>query len=192
MFTLHRETITGVARTQKEQDEHLKSGISNLRQSVIDAEANREIEDKKAAQFRLDAQSALAGIRRDAKDFSSETNNRLDEISADTSSMEMSLVSIHDIGRQIIAFLSSFPVEMRDLLRKVHLVNMQMYCILLQHSRTVPTSPTELQGGKIELLDCIGRPFELPHKWFCRWEVCRTTKLARNPTDYLPRCCKVF
>jgi hypothetical protein len=148
---------------------------------VIDAEAKREIEDRKSAQFRLDTQSALDGIRTDATDFKSDTSNRLDQISADTSSMQTSLVSINDLGRQIVAFLSSFPVEMRDLLKKVHSVNMQMYYILLQQSRTVPTSP-ELQHGKIYLLDCMGRQFELPYEWFCRWEVCKRQPNS-NPAD---------
>lgn len=155
--------------------------MSDFRKSVIDAEAKRDIEDEKSAKFRLDTQSALDGIRRDANDFKSDTSNRLDQISAETSSMQMSLVSINDLGRQIVAFLSSFPVEMRDLLRKVHSMNVQMYYILLQQSRTVPSSP-ELQRGKIDLLDCMGRQFELPYEWFCRWEVCKRQPI-RSPAD---------
>lgn len=172
-LTSSRETVTGIAKTQKEQYSNLRTGMSELRQSALEAQAQHKIDDnKKFARFSADTQASLSGIRTEVSDFNSDIGNRLEEITAATSSMDMSLMSIQDLGKQIISFLSSFPVEMRDLLRKVHAMNMQIYYILLHQPRSMAPSPSEFLDARIELLDCMGRKFQLPYEWFCRWEVC--------------------
>lgn len=171
LLTSSRETVTGIAKTQKEHDSDLRTGMSELRQSILEAQVQHEINDKKFTRLSRITQASLSDIRTEVGDFNSDIGNCL-EISAATSSMPVPFMSIQDLGKQIISFLSSFPVEMRDLLRKMHVMNMQVYYILLHQPRSIPASPNELLDTGIELLDCMGRRFQLPYKWFCRWEVC--------------------
>ncbi|KAF8248008.1 hypothetical protein K440DRAFT_549882 [Wilcoxina mikolae CBS 423.85] len=95
--------------------------------------------------------------------------SQLEAISSSTQSIRSSIVSLRGVGEQLKQFLSSFPVEVRDMLRAILQTNFQIYNLL--HAQTVAQSPTLLLQDNIRFEDALGVVRELPYEWFRDWEV---------------------
>jgi hypothetical protein len=100
---------------------------------------------------------------------SSET--RFDTLDAHAASAQTSLLSLRNIGSQILAFVSTFPVEIRDLLARIMQQNNRVYMILLSIQASTAVSPTSKLASNIKFEDVLGRNRELPYEYFQFWEV---------------------
>jgi hypothetical protein len=96
---------------------------------------------------------------------------RLDNVAEATSSIRGAITNIHSVGQQILAFLGTFPAEIRGILRKISQTDMQIYSLLLQVHKDIATKPTNLLQSNIKFEDALGRVRELPYEYFRNWEV---------------------
>ena len=124
-------------------------------------------------------------VGREASSSASKLESRLESIACDTvnitqhlsslsiglASAQTSLVSLRGLGSQIMAFLRTFPAELRDLLQNIACANMQMYLTLLHIQDKVAASPTLLLQSNIRFEDAFGVVRDLPYEWFHYWEV---------------------
>ena len=92
-------------------------------------------------------------------------------LSSEIAVTKASVMSMKGIGYQIISFLSSFPLEMRDFLQKILQSNWQMYQMLLDMQQRPAQSPTGLLESNIKFEDAMGELKELPYEYFRHWEV---------------------
>lgn len=87
------------------------------------------------------------------------------------SSSGVSLLNLRGLPAQIIAFIGTFPSEIRNLLAKILHINMQMYSTLLRVQDQLASSPTLNSLACIIFEDGLGVVRELPYEWFKYWEV---------------------
>jgi hypothetical protein len=149
----------------------------------------RTKKDHKSLMVRIaEAQNEIDLVREDLNavkdqvaDFQQATRPQLEVISKSTAAVENSLVSIRSIGSQILSFISTFPVEVRDLFRGIMQENHQLYTLLLQIQQTMSVSPTSKLDSNIKFEDVLGRSCELPFEYFRYWEVCSSGIEAATP-----------
>jgi hypothetical protein len=133
-------------------------GISNQRTQVL-------IEEHNNAMNQLDSK---------AETLSTQIEACSDQIAASRAAFETSVVSVRDIGRQILCFINSFPREIRALLQKILRTNIQTYYLLLHFQNNLTSNPSISSGRNICFEDALGRSHRLPYEWFRHWEVCVT------------------
>jgi hypothetical protein len=99
---------------------------------------------------------------------------QIDSLFCSAKSVHSSMISLKNIGEQIVQFIATFPAEIRDLLRRTIHTNLQLYHLLLHSQSNVSQPPTLLLQSNIRFEDALGRSRELPYEWFRNWEVfCR-------------------
>ena len=86
-----------------------------------------------------------------------------------------SLVNLKLVGEQILAFISTFPLEVRELLRTITQADWRTYQAVLQIQQRLSRSPTFYHESNIRFTDALGEYRELPYEFFCHWEVCQPT-----------------
>lgn len=149
----HRSNLHGLARTVVE----VKDDVVQSRQA-----ASKEISDLGTdIQCRLD----------DISENTVELTQNLSALSFEVSSTQRSILSLRGLGAQILAFLRTFPADVRELLQRVIHTNMQMYYVLLRIQDKVSAPPSLLSQSNIRFEDALGVVRELPHEWFKHWEV---------------------
>ena len=91
-----------------------------------------------------------------------------------------SLISLKYVGEQILAFISTFTLEIRGLLHTITQTDWRTYQAVLQIQQCLARSPTCYHESNIRFTDALGDYKELPYEFFCHWEVCQsnTTKLS--------------
>ena len=96
---------------------------------------------------------------------------RLDAISSKSDAIQASLMNLRSLGDQIMAFVRSFPDEIRELLHKIVQVDWRTYQAVLQIQDRLDRSPTSLHDSNIHFTNVLGEYRELPYEYFCHWEV---------------------
>ncbi|OAL48500.1 hypothetical protein IQ07DRAFT_102796 [Pyrenochaeta sp. DS3sAY3a] len=129
-------------------------GISNQRTQVLMEEHNNVMN-------RLDSK---------ADALSAQIEVCSDQIAASRAALESSVVSVKNIGRQILSFINSFPREIRSLLQKILRTNIQTYYLLLHFQNNLTSNPSFSSGSNICFEDALGRSQQLPYEWFKHWE----------------------
>ena len=109
------------------------------------------------------------GIRHAAQ----KSDNKLEALSSDVETTKAAVMSFRGIGQQIIVFISTFPLEMHDIIQKILRSNWQIYHILLSIQQSPTQSPTQLLDSNIQLEDAMGELLSLPYVYFRHWEVCK-------------------
>lgn len=94
-----------------------------------------------------------------------------DSLSANVHATTTAVMSLRGVGQQIMSFISTFPAEMRDLLRQIMQSNCQIYQMLLSIQQCPVQSPTGLLDSNIRFEDAMGELSELPYEYFRYWEV---------------------
>ena len=98
-------------------------------------------------------------------------DERIENVSKETTSIQTSLISIRSIGEQLLYFIRTFPAEIRQMLQNVVATNMRTYTLLLQIQGDITRPPTMLLQDNIWFEDAMGRVRRLPYTWFRHWEV---------------------
>ena len=174
----HSETVSQMQTRSHGQHWELLSRIAASQEYLHDVkhdihELNEETR-RSREQSKVEASSVGSRIDCGFTIMSQEaavTASRLEQISDSTASMNLSLIGVRNLGKQIYEFLNSFPAELRGMLRTILQTNMQIYALILQSQRNVPASPTLLLQSNIRFEDGLGVVRELPHEWFRDWEV---------------------
>jgi hypothetical protein len=131
-------------------------------------------------EYRNDINRVDANLQ-DAKDKMYYTqqsmNDQLETISKSTRGTHSSVLSLRNIGQQLLVFLETFSTETRKVLEKILRTDLRTYHLLLQVQRDIAASPTGLLKSNIKFEDAIGRFRELPYEYFRYWEVSLSTLL---------------
>ena len=112
----------------------------------------------------VEHQTALHQIQNKMEHTERATNAKLDAISH-------SVVTFSCIRDQVLAFLATFPSELRGLLRNILQSNWQIYQALLEIQKCTAQSPTGLLDSDIKFEDALGEFRQLPYEHFRYWEV---------------------
>jgi hypothetical protein len=118
---------------------------------------------------RVDA--SLQDAKEKAHHAQQSMNNHLEAISTTTRGTHSSVMSLRNIGGQLLAFFDTFSTEARKVLQKILQTDLRTYHLLLQVQRDIAASPTGLLKSNIEFEDALGRYRELPYEYFRYWEV---------------------
>lgn len=86
--------------------------------------------------------------------------------------MNASMVSLRNLGEQILNFLRSFPKEIRALLQGIMQADWRTYQAVLQIQEHLARSPTFLHDSNIRFTNALGEYRELPYEYFSHLEVC--------------------
>jgi len=103
-----------------------------------------------------------------------ETSNlheKLDAMSHKLEATQGSVMSLRNVGEQLMTFIGTFPIEIRDLLRNILRNNWQMYQVLLAIQRGTSRTRTSVQASNIRFTNALEEYRELPYEYFCQWEV---------------------
>lgn len=100
-----------------------------------------------------------------------DSRDRLDALSSNVDATKAAVLSLRGMGQNIMSFISTFPIEMRDLLQKILLSNWQVYHMLLTIQQSPAPSPTGILESNIKFEDAMGELKELPYEFFRHWEV---------------------
>ena len=84
---------------------------------------------------------------------------------------QTSVMSLRSLGEQIMAFIRTFPQDMRDLLQSIMQADWRTYQAVLQIQERLARSPTSLHDSNIQFTNVLGEYRELPYEYFCQWEV---------------------
>lgn len=165
------ETISELESRNREQRSSLLSEIVRIRSSLAQLSDDvQEVKQVTAQRSTVSTNDTLGAVHCQMDEFTESTNSRLDSISSSTKSLQTSVLSLRDIGQQVINFLETFPKEIRELLHKILQMNFQIYSLLLHSQSNIGTSPTLLLESNIRFEDALGRVRELPYQWFRYWE----------------------
>ncbi|KAL8774266.1 MAG: hypothetical protein Q9209_001017 [Squamulea sp. 1 TL-2023] len=104
------------------------------------------------------------------------TDKKLDQIEASVNQSRSAVFSLRSLSDQIIAFVGSFPQEVRDYIQRTLHDNWNIYQTLLQIQSSLSARLTAPPESRIKLEDALGRTMELPYELFRCWEVCKTEK----------------
>lgn len=94
-----------------------------------------------------------------------------DAVSDKVDVIRTSVVSIRDLGHQILGFMRTFPGEIRDRLQAIIQADWLTYQAVLQVQEQIAHSPTGLQASNIQFTNALGEYRSLPYEYFCHWEV---------------------
>ena len=93
-------------------------------------------------------------------------------MSAKCNATAISILSLRNWGEQILAFLSTFSQEIRDLLHSIVQADWRTYQAVLHLQQRLAQSPISVHESHIRFTDALGEYRELPYDFFSRWEVC--------------------
>lgn len=93
-------------------------------------------------------------------------------VSSKVDQTHLSVMSLRSLGEQIMAFIRTFPHEIRDLLQSIVQAEWRTYQAVLQIQERLARSPTSLHDSNIRFTNVLGEYRELPYEYFCQWEVC--------------------
>lgn len=85
--------------------------------------------------------------------------------------IHLSVTSLRSLGEQIMAFIRTFPHDVRDLLQSIVQADWRTYQAVLQIQERLARSPTSLHDSNIQFTNVLGEYRELPYEFFCQWEV---------------------
>jgi hypothetical protein len=159
----HGELISKIGEHRSRLDK-LTTQVEEVKEEVVQS---RDTAIGATKRMGCDVQSKFDTITQNTTNI---TEN-LATLSIDMASTRTSLMNLRSLGVQIMAFLRTFPSELRDLLQTILRTNTQMYFMLLNLQNSVSTSPTLLLQSNIRFEDALGVVRELPHEWFRHWEV---------------------
>lgn len=83
----------------------------------------------------------------------------------------LSVMSLRSLGEEIMAFVRTFPHDIRDLLQCIVQADWRTYHVVLQIQERLARSPTSLHETNIQFTNILGEYRELPYEYFCQWEV---------------------
>ena len=118
-------------------------------------------------------QNQVEQLKDGLNDQAAANRARLDAISSTTDATQASVLGLRSLGDQIMQYISTFPRDIRDLLRKILRSNWQIYQVLLLLEAKIAPNPTMLLGSNIRFEDALGVYTELPYEFFRHWEVGR-------------------
>jgi hypothetical protein len=167
LTTCRSETMSRIESQSRDQHEKLFTCLSQNNEEL--SKAREELSN--ARNEATESHSKLAADVQAVREELKTSNQRLDNISSAAASLKSSIMTLGNIGRQILLFISTFPVEVRDLLKTIVRSNVQMYTLLLSTQANISTNPTILLQSNIHFEDALGRTRELPFEWFRHWEV---------------------
>lgn len=145
----------------------------------------------KAAEHRAaleNMESRITDIEAGIKHVAQASKDGFEALSSEMHATGAAVMSLRDIGKEVINFLCTFPSEMRNMLRDILQSNWQIYQLLLNLQKTPGQSPTGLLDSNIKFEDAMGELYELPYEYFRYWEVrtprsncllCRLTQESR-------------
>ena len=91
-------------------------------------------------------------------------------------------MSLGRIGQHVMDFVTTFPAEMRGLLRAILQSNWQLYQLLRASQHRLGPSPTGLLDSNIVFEDALGQVQELPYQTCRHWEVCNMKSDMHKPS----------
>lgn len=146
----YSQTISSINARTKQEHGTLMSKIAEQRATLHQAhESVNRIE------------SRITGVEGISQSFSS----KVDET-------HLSVTSLRSLGEQIMAFIRTFPHDIRDLLHSIMQADWRTYQAVLQIQERLARSPTSLHDSNIQFTNVLGKYRELPYEYFCQWEVC--------------------
>ena len=98
-----------------------------------------------------------------------ETNYRA--IGSRIAETHLSVMSLRTLGEQIMAFVRTFPHDIRGLLQSILQADWRTYQAVLQIQERLARSPTSLHESNIQFTNVLGEYRELPYEFFYQWEV---------------------
>jgi hypothetical protein len=158
--------MTRIESQSRDQHEAILIGISQHQESLC--QVQREF--SRMRQETAESQSKLAEGLQTVRQELESNSELLNSMSSPTLSLQSSAMTLGNIGRQILVFLSTFPAEIRDMLKTIVRSNLQIYSILLSSQTNISANPSLLLKSNIRFEDALGRVRELPFEWFRHWE----------------------
>ena len=74
------------------------------------------------------------------------------------------------MGEQLMAYISSFPCDIREILRSILQSKGQMYQVLLKIHQATSRSPTPVHTSDIRFTNVVGEYRGFSYEYFCQWE----------------------
>lgn len=146
---LHRQTISSIDTRTKQQHGTLMSKIAEQRATLHQVYSSVErIENR------------MEGMESSSRAICS----KIDET-------HLSVTSLRSLGEQVVAFIRSFPHEIRDLLQVITQADWRTYQAVMQIQERLAQSPTSVHDSNIQFTNVLGEYRELPYEYFCQWEV---------------------
>ena len=139
------QTLSRAESRSRDNREKMKAYITENREEMKDG-----IENIKAG---------IPDTRRNLE----EEQNRL---SSRVASIDSSLLSLRNLSSQILYFIATFPMEIRDKLIRIIHQNNRVYSILLQIQGGITVSSTWKSESNIKFEDFLGRTRDLPYEYF--------------------------
>lgn len=167
LSTCHSEIMSRIESQSRDQHDKLFTCLSQNKEVL--SRARDELSE--ARNEATESHSKLAADVQTVREELKTSNQRLDNISSAATSLQASTMTLGNIGRQILLFISTFPAEIRDLLKTIVRSNVQIYTLLLSTQDNMSSNPTLLLQSNIHFEDALGRSRELPFEWFRHWEV---------------------
>ena len=81
---------------------------------------------------------------------------KLDAISSKSDATQLSITSLRSLGEQIMAYVRTFPDDIRDLLQKIVLADWRTYQAVLQIQNRLAQSPTSSHDSNIQFTNALG------------------------------------
>ncbi len=116
-------------------------------------------------------QTRITSVENGAQRAAQISNEKLETLSSNVEATKAELISFRGLGQQIMSFVSTFPLEMRDLLQKILQSNWQIYHLRLGFQQSPIQSPTQALDSNIQFEDAMGELIPLPYAYFRHWEV---------------------
>ena len=116
-------------------------------------------------------QASVEQLKDGVAEVGVDMRGRLDAISSLADATKVSIISMRSLGEQILAYIRTFPIEIRSLLRTIVQNNWHMYQVLLQVQQNTSRPPTSQHASNIRFTNVLGEYRELPYEYFCQWEV---------------------
>ena len=101
-----------------------------------------------------------------------ETKASLQTLSNRFDSSNTSIASLTTIWDQILAFVKTFPQEVRERLQAITQADWRTYQAVLRLQESISRAPTSLHESNIHFTNALGDHTSLPYEHFCHWEVC--------------------
>ena len=128
-----------------------------------------EILQQRQDALRIDEE--FRNVRERADETRADLSQKLETVVNTTDSIQSRVHSCQSVGQQILAFVASFPSEIRESLRKISQTDIQIYDTLLQVQQDIAAAPTNVLQSNIRFEDALGRGRDLPYEYFRHWEV---------------------
>ena len=92
-------------------------------------------------------------------------------LSSKVDEVHLSVTGMRSLGEQILAFMRTFPQDIRNLLQNIMQADWRTYQAVLQIQERLARSPTSVHDSNIQFTNVLGEYRELPYEFFCQWEV---------------------